>query len=568
MNELKTINGLIGRRKSDGISLASLRLFIRLSISLFTISLFNYFTSVPAFAAFKETGWGTRPSGMGGAFTAVADDANSSLYNPAGLARMESREFMFTYSKPYMGLDLKAGTNGSTTLGMNSLSLVTPIAAQRWGAVGFSWASFGASGLYSENTYVLSYSRSLHDLLWPSKEFGLYTGFNIKSMSHEYELDALTRQTEATSSRSPFAKGTSASAMSVDWGLQMNPLDYFWVGLLGKNLNSPDVGLAETDTIPREYRLGLAWKIPQLVGFEDFQPTLELSYRKPQGNDADLRVHFGMESWFSDHTYALRMGGNDRELSFGGGWNREFSRLSIQLDYAFVLSTTLEDNSGTHRISIVLRQAVVPKEERSEVSSPARWEPVEEKPIARPLPPPPPAPKKVEPPPKKTVPAVKPLPPPPVVDEEDEESMDEEESEEAVPAVRPVPTPAVPVVIPPPPPPAAQEELDEEDEEEDDYLSDDEEDAPEPPKKTVPVPKPVPPPPPAKVESPKATEKPAPRTVSEPPKPAPVTTGVRSTGIKPANAESSRPAKEEAPPQKEKASPAPSTTTGIRPAKK
>lgn len=32
---------------------------------------------------------GTRPMGMGGAFTAVADDENAILYNPAGLAKVK-----------------------------------------------------------------------------------------------------------------------------------------------------------------------------------------------------------------------------------------------------------------------------------------------------------------------------------------------------------------------------------------------------------------------------------------------------------------------------------------------
>ncbi len=49
--------------------------------------------ALPSFAAASEMNHffeGVRPLGMGGAFTAVADDENALFYNPAGLAKVES----------------------------------------------------------------------------------------------------------------------------------------------------------------------------------------------------------------------------------------------------------------------------------------------------------------------------------------------------------------------------------------------------------------------------------------------------------------------------------------------
>lgn len=43
-------------------------------------------------AAFLDIGVGARAAGMGGAYTALADDANAVYWNPAGLARLEKRE--------------------------------------------------------------------------------------------------------------------------------------------------------------------------------------------------------------------------------------------------------------------------------------------------------------------------------------------------------------------------------------------------------------------------------------------------------------------------------------------
>jgi len=52
---------------------------------------------------------GIRPMGMGGAFTAVADDENAIFYNPAGLARI--RYWRFTFPDCVVGTDAKSFDN-------------------------------------------------------------------------------------------------------------------------------------------------------------------------------------------------------------------------------------------------------------------------------------------------------------------------------------------------------------------------------------------------------------------------------------------------------------------------
>lgn len=48
-------------------------------------------------SAFNILGFGARAMGMGGAFTAVADDATAASWNPAGLSQMTSSEFSLVY---------------------------------------------------------------------------------------------------------------------------------------------------------------------------------------------------------------------------------------------------------------------------------------------------------------------------------------------------------------------------------------------------------------------------------------------------------------------------------------
>jgi len=51
--------------------------------------------------AFMENGGGARALGMGGAFTAVADDPSTTFWNPAGLASAEKREILLMHSERF-----------------------------------------------------------------------------------------------------------------------------------------------------------------------------------------------------------------------------------------------------------------------------------------------------------------------------------------------------------------------------------------------------------------------------------------------------------------------------------
>jgi hypothetical protein len=51
--------------------------------------------------SFMENGGGARALGMGGAFTAVADDPSTTFWNPAGLATMPERELLLMHSERF-----------------------------------------------------------------------------------------------------------------------------------------------------------------------------------------------------------------------------------------------------------------------------------------------------------------------------------------------------------------------------------------------------------------------------------------------------------------------------------
>src|SRR5688572_12583855 len=101
-------------------------------------------------AAFNDIITGARPQGMGGAFVAVADDANALYWNPAGLTQLDTAEVSFMHSNEF---DITAGP-----------SLLTDfVGFVNWpldlGTIGLSIFQQGNSRILQERSFVLSYAK-------------------------------------------------------------------------------------------------------------------------------------------------------------------------------------------------------------------------------------------------------------------------------------------------------------------------------------------------------------------------------------------------------------------------
>src|SRR3989339_221030 len=298
---------------------------------IITLLLFTFYL-LPAVlhSAFVDLGTGARPLGMGNAFVAVADEANTTLYNPAGLAQLTREEVTLTYSKLYVGID---GLSNSFA------SYEYPL-SKRYGSFGIGWYNFVTKDLYNENTVLLSYG---HQLLGELPV--LSGGINLKYLAKKYVAN------EWTAINPVFAGGTSASGISLDLGFlcQINkPLS---IGFSVENLNQPDISLQSTDKVPLGYRVGAAYKLDVLGPLSGFTATLEDS-NIAQTNS----IRAGLEAWFMERTLATRLGFSNRDISLGAGYIFKLRDSEGELDYAFISPFNFVDAvSGTHRISLGLR---------------------------------------------------------------------------------------------------------------------------------------------------------------------------------------------------------------------
>ena len=162
---------------------------------------------------------GPRASGMGGAFTAVANDATTSFWNPAGLSRIPRNEFTASTAEwlvgsrtNWVGLAFKFDDDNAIGVSINQLDYgqeeITTVEQQNgtgqfWSAsdlaVSLSYSrnltdrfSIGGTVKYiSENIYDVSATGFGVDvgLLFYTQLEGLRLGMNISNFGTEMQLD-------------------------------------------------------------------------------------------------------------------------------------------------------------------------------------------------------------------------------------------------------------------------------------------------------------------------------------------------------------------------------------------
>lgn len=299
-------------------------------------------------ASFPDVGLGARPMGMGGAFVALADDANAVFWNPAGLSSLQKYEFSSMYLSLY-GLDV------STQL------LCATYRHPFRGGVGIGILRTGESDLYTEDSVIVAAGQNLY----PFIKTNLSVGVNLKLLHKGYQgIDIADDPL--------FEEGTSVSQLSCDAGILWHTRYKFIPLSIGgtiENLFPVDTSLSDEDSnnATSVFRIGFAVQPrPQIkVIAEGVQRQLVAPFAQQSGRlgaewtplgsplnsgsalmiRAGLRVAQTVESWES--TAYLGSG-----LQLGIGHSP-----AARIDYAFsipVLTAFGETPGNTHRFSFSL----------------------------------------------------------------------------------------------------------------------------------------------------------------------------------------------------------------------
>lgn len=290
--------------------------------------------AVNAHAAFKSTYWGVRPLGMGGAFTAVADDANAPVYNVAGTAGMKKAEATVTSAKLFTGME-------GVDFGVDYVGAVYPI-SEKWGSVSLAWSLFGNTGLEREDVINVGYARSLNDLgIW--EKMDLSVGIVGKYVRREVNFGEM-QGGEGKESK---------DGITMDIGILARLPYGISVGFSSKYMTKPDIGFFSEDRVPAMNVIGVAYYSEELPVIKIPKFTLAADYQMRDEDENMLKV--GAESRVIDGSLALRMGGWSEQINFGAGYGVKFGESELIIDYAFGLPIDMQDSTGSHFISLTLR---------------------------------------------------------------------------------------------------------------------------------------------------------------------------------------------------------------------
>jgi len=268
--------------------------------------------------SFLYRGVGARALGMGGAFTAIANDVTAVYWNPAGIATQDPFQISFMHAMLFLDTSLdflvaSAPTERYGSFGVGILALTSGGFEQR-SALNEVIGNFDTRDL----AFIVSWSKEVFQDI----SFGLnYKFVNQKILSY------------------------TGNGHGIDFGVKARLFDRLDGGLVLANILSPKVKLAqEAETYPLQIRAGLS------SAFLDKKLVLSIEMTKISGWGKS-QMHFGGEYKVMNQL-AIRLGLNDKNLTFGAGFSFDrpgfsFDRLGI--GYSNAATSEL---GSSHRFSL------------------------------------------------------------------------------------------------------------------------------------------------------------------------------------------------------------------------
>ncbi|HAT71424.1 MAG TPA: hypothetical protein DCS63_01235 [Elusimicrobia bacterium] len=267
-------------------------------------------------ANFLKIPVGARETSLGGAFTAVADNANAVYYNPAGLSLLQNPEISFTQNKYVEGIS------------QQWLAAAYPYRSGAFG-LGFNYLSVPAFDAYDgadNRTGAVAASDMALYLSWGGR-LPLNYKF-LRSVSYGASVKYIAQELDTE-------KGTG---YGLDLGLlATTPVENLRFGLEAENAVSSKIKFIEDGAAPSlRFKAGAMYEVSSSVS--QVAGRYSLDYVVQDGGAGYIAV--GVEQCFYD-AYTARLGYSafgdiTSGLSFGLGYDlfRHTGR-SVSVDYAY-----------------------------------------------------------------------------------------------------------------------------------------------------------------------------------------------------------------------------------------
>jgi len=297
-----------------------------------------------AFAAFSDSSAGTdtaqflklpvggRAIGMGGAYSAVTNDAYAIYYNPAGLARLDKKDVELMYS----AYSVSNQATGDGTPGYSYGAFAMPI-SEELGSAGvaiqyFNAGSINETDITAANIGNFTPSDLAVNLAYARKVADIPLGINVKIINSQIL--------------------NSATAVAVDLGAQYTKLmdEKLMLGFAVQNLGSQLKYETTAENLPVLIRLGSGYKIT-----DNWLAALDVTF--PSDNDPELAV--GTEYKYAigeDMNLAGRLGYNSTSRTVTG-----FNGLTAGIGFNFKITTVdfayqpMGDLGSEYKISLGIK---------------------------------------------------------------------------------------------------------------------------------------------------------------------------------------------------------------------
>ena len=307
-------------------------------------------------AAYNDLGVSARATGMGNAFTAVADDAYAVYYNPSGLATLTRPEVGATYSQ------ILGGLSDGSSLQNSFFTYAQPIEGGSQGTFGAALNYFSLDSLYYETSLYASYGRRAFEDSLPGK---LYLGGSLEYLQRGFG-NLGSEVNSPINDQGQVVPGTADSVLqsgskgNVDAGIGFlyRPRPHWSLGGDIDHLLEPNIamGPGASDPLNRDYKFGGAWRsaFTTVAAEFDIVPT-------PDSSMESVGTLAG-EKWLptlAHGTFGLRgalSSGTEGDRTISAGLSYKIYRLEI--DYGFVMPVSglnFSDTYGTHRLGLTLR---------------------------------------------------------------------------------------------------------------------------------------------------------------------------------------------------------------------
>ena len=282
-------------------------------------------------------GGGARPLAMGGAYTALSEDAYAIFWNPAGL---------YSVSNPQLGLMHSERFSGVVDYDVAGIALPQPDKT----VIGFGLIRLGVNGipftrLEDPGSPISESNRVEIDKIVTEGEYAFYAAKS--GQFHNWSWGVAPKLVFKH-----IGSEHQAYGLGFDAGVRGRPIEWLPVttgfavrDVLG-TLLVWDTG--HTEVIVSTLRLGIAAEFNLSALEAKLIPVADIDYRmEALGESNALAHHIGLEYLIRD-AIGLRIGSDNGELTFGGGLNLK----PVSIDYAFIGHDELGE---THRISITAR---------------------------------------------------------------------------------------------------------------------------------------------------------------------------------------------------------------------